>query len=131
MLNLIGSVSIAAALLGALAATLTGIIGGFTRKPTLIRAARYSTYFVFFAMSAAFIAMEVALLTHDFSVKYVARVGSLETPTYYTAISLWSSLEGSILFWGWILAAYGALVAFVNRKSDSRLIPFAGPASKP
>ncbi|MCL7972873.1 MAG: heme lyase CcmF/NrfE family subunit [marine benthic group bacterium] len=125
MLNLIGSVSIAAALLGALAATVTGIVGGYTRKPVLIRAARYSTYFVFFAMSAAFIAMEVALLTHDFSVKYVARVGSLETPTYYTAISLWSSLEGSILFWGWILAAYGALVAFVNRKSDSRLIPFA------
>ena len=76
-------------------------------------------------MSTAFITMEIALLSHDFSVSYVARVGSRETPTYYTAISLWSSLEGSILFWGWILSAYGALVAFVNRKSDSRLIPFA------
>ncbi|MEE8572807.1 MAG: cytochrome c biogenesis protein CcsA, partial [Gemmatimonadota bacterium] len=76
-------------------------------------------------MSTAFISMEIALLSHDFSVSYVAQVGSRETPTYYTAISLWSSLEGSILFWGWILSAYGALVAFVNRKSDSRLIPFA------
>jgi len=125
MLNLIGSTSIAAALLGALAVTITGIVGGFTRKPGLIRAARYGSYFVFAAMSTAFIAMEIALLSHDFSVSYVARVGSRETPTYYTAISLWSSLEGSILFWGWILSAYGALVAFVNRKSDSRLIPFA------
>ncbi len=125
MLNLIGSASIVAALLGALAVAVTGIAGGFTRKPGLIRAARYGTYFVFAAMSTAFITMEVALLTHDFSVSYVARVGSRETPPYYTAISLWSSLEGSILFWGWILSAYGALVAFVNRKSDSRLVPFA------
>jgi len=125
MLSLIGSVSIAAALLGALAVLITGIWGGFTRKPGLIRAARYGSYFVFAAMSTAFITMEVALLTHDFSVSYVARVGSRETPTYYTAISLWSSLEGSILFWGWILSAYGALVAFVNRKSGSRLVPFA------
>jgi cytochrome c-type biogenesis protein CcmF len=125
MLNFIGSTSIAAALLGALVVTITGIVGGFTRKPGLIRAARYGSYFVFAAMSTAFIAMEIALLTHDFSVSYVARVGSRETPTYYTAISLWSSLEGSILFWAWILSGYGALVAFVNRKSDSRLIPFA------
>jgi cytochrome c-type biogenesis protein CcmF len=125
MLNLIGSTSIAAALIGALAVAVTGIVGGFTRKPALVRAARYGTYFVFAAMSTAIISMEAALLSHDFSVSYVARVGSRETPTYYTAISLWSSLEGSILFWGWILAAYGALVAFVNRRSDSRLVPFA------
>ena len=125
MLNLIGSTSIAAALLGALVVTVTGIVGGFNRKPGLIRAARYGSYFVFAAMSTAFITMEIALLSHDFSVAYVARVGSRETPAYYTAISLWSSLEGSILFWGWILSAYGALVAYVNRKSDSRLIPFA------
>ncbi|MCL7979305.1 MAG: cytochrome c biogenesis protein CcsA, partial [marine benthic group bacterium] len=76
-------------------------------------------------MTVAFVTMEIALLTHDFSVDYVARVGSRETPTYYTAISLWSSLDGSILFWGWILAAYQALVAFVQRDSESVLTPFA------
>lgn len=125
MLNLIGSASIVAALLGALAVAVTGVWGGFTRRPGLVRAARYGTYFVFAAMSTAVLAMEIALLTHDFSVSYVARVGSRETPTYYTAISLWSSLEGSILFWGWILAGYAALVAFINRNSESRLVPFA------
>jgi cytochrome c-type biogenesis protein CcmF len=125
MLNLIGSAAIAAALLGAFATLIAGLWGGFTRKPALIRAARYGTYFVFAAMTTAVVVMEIALLTHDFSVSYVARVGSRATPTYYTAISLWSSLEGSILFWGWILSGYGALVAFVNRRGDSRLVPFA------
>ena len=125
MLNLIGTTSVTAALLGAAVASIAGISGGFLHRPALMRAARYATYFAFVAMTAAVAAMEVALLSHDFSVAYVARVGSRETPAYYTAISLWSSLEGSILFWAWILAGYGALVALASRHSRSRLVPFA------
>ena len=50
--------------------------------------------------------MEVALLRHDFSVSYVAQVGSRATPPVITIVSLWSSLEGSILFWGLVLGLY-------------------------
>ena len=41
--------------------------------------------------------MVTALVTHDFSVSYVAQVGSRSTPLFYTIISLWGALEGSIL----------------------------------
>ena len=51
-------------------------------------------------MIAANLLMVYALLTHDFSVSYVAQVGSRSVPTWVTVVSLWSSLEGSILFWG-------------------------------
>lgn len=51
-------------------------------------------------------AMEWALLRHDFSVKYVAQVGSRSTPLTFTIVSLWSALEGSILFWSMILGLY-------------------------
>ncbi len=125
MLSMIGSVSVIVALLAAVAVSFAGIVGGFRRSQTLTRVAIWGSYLMFAAMTVAFVTMEIALLTHDFSVDYVARVGSLETPTYYTAISLWSSLDGSILFWGWILAAYQALVAFVQRDSESVLTPFA------
>ncbi len=123
-LNLLGTTSVAAALLGAAFVAVAGVWAGLRRRPDLETYARYGVYFVFVAMSAAVVAMEVALLTHDFSVSYVAQVGSRETPTYYTAISLWSSLEGSILFWGWILAAYAALVARVNRNTYPRFMPY-------
>ena len=125
MLSMIGSVSVIVALLAAIVVSFAGIVGGFRRSQALTNVARWGSYLMFAAMTVAFIAMEIALLTHDFSVEYVARVGSRETPTYYTAISLWSSLDGSILFWGWILAAYQALVAFVQRDSESVLTPFA------
>ncbi|MGW8282433.1 MAG: heme lyase CcmF/NrfE family subunit [Gemmatimonadota bacterium] len=125
MLSFIGSTSVIVALLAAIVVSVAGIVGGFRRNQTLIDVARWGSYLMFAAMTVAFVTMEIALLSHDFSVDYVARVGSRETPSYYTAISLWSSLDGSILFWGWILAAYTALVAFVQRDSHSRLTPFA------
>ena len=124
MLSTIGYASVLAALAGAVIAATTGLIAGLRGRPALAVVARRATYFSFGAMTTAMAVMEIALLTHDFSVEYVARVGSLETPAYYTAISLWSSLDGSILFWGWILTAYGALVAWARReRSDGSLTP--------
>lgn len=117
MLSALGYGSVIAALLGAAIMSVAGYRAGLARSGSELTAtvARRASYFVFFAMTAAMAVMEIALLTHDFSVEYVSRVGSLETPTYYSAISLWSSLDGSILFWGWILAGYGALFAFTRR----------------
>ncbi len=125
MLSTIGYASIIAALLAALIMAVAGYRAGFARSglaagtsgQAAADIARRASYFCFAAMTVAIGTMELALLTHDFSVDYVARVGSRETPAYYTAISLWSSLDGSILFWGWILAGYGALVAFVRRRT--------------
>ena len=60
------------------------------------------------AISLANGLMIYALLAHDFSVGYVAQVGSRATPTWVTIASLWSSLDGSLLFWGLVLGAYVA-----------------------
>src|SRR5919199_4311231 len=69
--------------------------------------------------------MGFALVTHDFSVSYVAQVGSRATPTFYTIISLWGALEGSILFWGFVLAAYSAAVVYFNRRRAGAMVPYA------
>jgi len=125
MISQIGSAAVMAAWLGSAALAVLGLAAGFRRSPELLRGAKYAAGFVFLAMATAIAGMEWALLSHDFSVEYVAHVGSRETPAYYSAISLWSSLEGSILFWAFILAGYTALVVFVQRRSTSRLLPFA------
>ena len=69
--------------------------------------------------------MEYALLTHDFSVSYVAQVGSRSTPTWVTIASLWSSLEGSILFWGCVLGIYIALATWFTRDDHHEYMPDA------
>ena len=71
-----------------------------------------AVYTNFLMVSIATASMVVALVTHDFSVSYVAAVGSRSTPLLFTIISLWGALEGSILFWAWVLAMYAAAVVF-------------------
>ena len=47
----------------------------------------------------ATVAMERALITHDFSLTYVADNNSRTTPLLYSITGMWSALAGSILLW--------------------------------
>lgn len=76
------------------------------------------------SMLLATLAMEVALVRHDFSVSYVASVGSLATPLHIGMVSLWSSLEGSILFWGLILGVFIAAVAYLQRRGHEDYLAY-------
>jgi cytochrome c-type biogenesis protein CcmF len=80
--------------------------------------ARRFAYAYALLMTAAVGVMEYALITHDFSVGYVAHVGSRAVPLWVTIVSLWSSLEGSILFWGFVLGAYVGAATWLTRKSE-------------
>jgi cytochrome c-type biogenesis protein CcmF len=102
-----------------------GIAAGSTGSAVLRRWTFRLCYAFFALMLAATGAMEYALLARDFSVGYVAHVGSREVPTWVAIVSLWSSLEGSILFWGLILGTYIGLVAFLNRKKHPEHMPYA------
>jgi cytochrome c-type biogenesis protein CcmF len=99
-----GATAFAVAFYGMVAA----FMGVHRRDAALVRSARAAAYINFALMTIANLAMVYALLKHDFSIAYVAQVGSLSTPKFFTVISLWSSLEGSILFWCWILSGYTA-----------------------
>ncbi|MGH9082280.1 MAG: heme lyase CcmF/NrfE family subunit, partial [Acidimicrobiales bacterium] len=64
----------------------------------------------------ATVAMERALVTHDFSLVYVADNNARATPLIYSITGLWSALAGSILLWGLFLAAAGALFVWRYRR---------------
>jgi len=113
----------AGVLLGFLAAV-TGIVtlawGLARRRPSLLRSGQLYTWLLLSGAVGALLAMEHALLTHNFSLKYVADHGSRETPLLFTVTTLWSALEGSILLWVLVLAGYIAAVAvrFRSRVTD-------------
>jgi cytochrome c-type biogenesis protein CcmF len=64
----------------------------------------------------AFAVMEWAMITRDFSLEYVQKVGSRATPPLYNFAAVWSALEGSILMWVLVLAGYVAAAAWWMRK---------------
>jgi cytochrome c-type biogenesis protein CcmF len=51
-------------------------------------------------------ALEWALLTDDFSIRYVAEHHSSGTPLLFTVAAAWGALEGSIVLWGLVLAGF-------------------------
>jgi len=74
----------------------------------------------------AVVAMERALLTHDFSLSYVAANNSRSTPWLYSITGLWSALAGSILLWGVVLGGYAtAMVWRFRRRSGDPLVAWA------
>ncbi|MPZ89421.1 MAG: heme lyase CcmF/NrfE family subunit, partial [Nitriliruptorales bacterium] len=68
------------------------------------------TWGMFASAAAACTVLVWALVVHDFSVRYVAENGSRAVPLYYTVISLWGALEGSLLLWLLVLAGYAVLL---------------------
>ncbi|MCQ3807786.1 MAG: cytochrome c biogenesis protein CcsA [Acidimicrobiia bacterium] len=67
------------------------------------------------AAAGAFLVMERALITRDFTVSFVAAHGSSRTPTLFNFATLWSALEGSILLWTLVLCGYVAAVVIKFR----------------
>ena len=107
------------------AGAMIAFAAGYKQSEEGLRWARRFAFAFAALMAAATLVMEYALLTHDFSVGYVAQVGSREVPTWVTIVSLWSSLEGSILFWGLILGAYIAGATWLTRDQHAEAMPFA------
>ncbi len=64
----------------------------------------------------AVIAMERALLTHDFAIVFVAQNNSTVTPLLYSITGMWSALAGSILLWGFVLAVISTLFVLRYRR---------------
>ena len=122
MLNLsqLGTASVYFALGLALYAVVVGILGARRRDARLQTSARFAAVAVFLALTTAIATMEVALLTDDFSVQYVAEHSRIASPLWVKIVTLWAALEGSILFWAWLLTAYTAVVAVTARNNVLR-----------
>lgn len=125
MIRLLGHGATWGALLVAVYGAFAAVAGVRRARSDLLRSAQLATYAAFALMIVANLAMVYALVTHDFSVGYVAQVGNRSTPLFYTVISLWGALEGSILFWGLVLSGYSAAVVFLNRDRHGSLVPYA------
>lgn len=92
----------------------------------ILRSSPRYAYAAFGAAVLAFVMMERALITRDFSLAYVQQVGSRSTPAMYNFTALWSALEGSLLMWILILTGFMVAVAVKFRKRrDDELLAWA------
>jgi cytochrome c-type biogenesis protein CcmF len=112
-------------LLLAVVGAMVAFAAGARQSRSLWNAARRMAYGYAAAIIAANGLMIWALIAKDFSVSYVAQVGSRSLPLWVSIVSLWSSLEGSILFWGLVLGIYIASAIVLNHGRYEEYLPYA------
>jgi cytochrome c-type biogenesis protein CcmF len=86
---------------------------------------RRSVYALAGLMTVAFGIIELAFLRSDFSFNVVAGHSSTTTPTFYKIAAPWSSQEGSLLLWVWLLSLWSSLILFLTRNRVREIVPYA------
>jgi cytochrome c-type biogenesis protein CcmF len=91
----------------------------------LIQVGRRAFYGATASTVLAGILLEIALLTHDFSLAYVAEHTDRATPTALVAAGFYGGQEGSLLYWALILAVLGSASLVASAALGRRLAAYA------
>jgi len=86
---------------------------------------RRSVYALAGVLTAAFVVLEIAFLRNDFVFNTVTSTSSRTTPLLYRVAAVWSSQEGSLLLWAWLLSMWSSLALFLTRKRMRDIASYA------
>ncbi|HEX6688080.1 MAG TPA: heme lyase CcmF/NrfE family subunit [Solirubrobacterales bacterium] len=119
-----GSAALALAFLTAIFAVVAALIGrdGDRRWVDISRRAVYG---LFALLTLCVALIEVAFAGDDFSFNIVQQHSSIETPTFYKLAAMWSSQEGSLLLWAWVLSIASSLALYATRSKLREIVPYA------
>jgi cytochrome c-type biogenesis protein CcmF len=120
----LGSVLLALAFLAAVASAGLALAGrhGDRRR---VDVSRRLVYALFFLLTACVVIIESSFAGDDFSFKIVQEHSSLATPWYYKLAAMWSSQEGSLLLWAWVLSIAAGAALYATRDKLRELVPYA------
>src|SRR5918995_2004804 len=120
-----------AALVVCLGLSLYALVAGswalISRRRRLAVSAQNALVAAFASALVGSVVLVVALVRHDFSLVYVARLTSEQLPLGYTLSAFWGGQEGSLLLWLLVLTGYSALVVATSRRRRSELLPWVVP----
>jgi cytochrome c-type biogenesis protein CcmF len=120
----LGSALLALAFLTAIFAGVVAILGrnGDERR---LRISRRAVYGVCALLTGCVVIIEIAFAGNDFSFSVVAEHSSIETPSGYKLAAMWSSQEGSLLLWAWVLSIAAAAALYATRNKLREVVPWA------
>src|SRR5882724_5203519 len=105
-------------------AAVVSVAGARRRSRRLIESGVGAFFLICAIMTAATAVLINAFLTGDFSIKYVSHNSDSVQPLIYKLTSYWGGLDGSIMFWVFLLSIFGSLAVYVNRERHRELIPY-------
>ena len=105
--------------------TVAAAVAGARRRNTrLIESAVGAFYTIAAIMTVASGVIIYAFVAGDYSIRYVRRYSDSVQPLFYKITSYWGGLDGSVMFWVFLLSIFGAVAVKVNRERHRELIPY-------
>jgi cytochrome c-type biogenesis protein CcmF len=105
-------------------AVAASIAGARRRSSRLIESGIGAFYTVTALMTVASGVIIYAFVAGDYSIRYVQRYSDSVQPLFYKITSYWGGLDGSVMFWVFMLSVFGAVAVRVNRERHRELIPY-------
>jgi cytochrome c-type biogenesis protein CcmF len=120
----LGSAALALAFLTAVFAVVAALIGR-DGKRRWVDLSRRAVYALCALLTLCVVLIELAFAGDDFSLELVQQHSSIETPSFYKLGAMWSSQEGSLLLWAWVLSIAASLALYATRRKLPEIVPYA------
>jgi cytochrome c-type biogenesis protein CcmF len=119
-----GTLTLLIALVVATYAGVASLIGARRGNRRLIESARAGVYALAGVLGLSSVALVYSFVSHDFSIKYVHRYSDAASPLFYQITAYWGGLDGSILWWVFLLSVFSAIAVYTNRNRHRELLPY-------
>src|SRR3954465_15508982 len=119
-----GTLTLLIAMVVATYGAVASIVGARRRSQRLMDSGRAAAYTLAAVLGLASVAMVYAFVTGDYSIKYVQRYSDASSPLFYKITGYWSGLDGSILWWAFLLSVFSAIAIHTNRNRHKEILPY-------
>src|SRR3954471_5664514 len=120
----LGSFVLLATFVAAAYAVAASVAGARRRSRSLIDSGVGAFYLTAGLLTVASAIIVQAFVTGNYTIKYVQHYSDSVQPLAYKIASYWGGLDGSILFWVFLLSVFGTVAVAVNRERHRELIPW-------
>lgn len=120
----LGNVALLTAFIIAAYATVASFVGARAKIPELWLSAWNGVIATFALTTIASGALLYALLSRDFSIRYVAEYTNSSLSVPYTVAAFWAGQAGSLLLWASLLSLFSVLVLIQSRERTRALLPY-------
>ncbi|HEY8082844.1 MAG TPA: heme lyase CcmF/NrfE family subunit [Solirubrobacterales bacterium] len=86
---------------------------------------RRAVYALCALLTLCVVLIEIAFAGNDFSLEIVQQHSSIDTPAFYKLGAMWSSQEGSLLLWAWVLSIASSAALYATRTKLREVVPYA------
>ncbi|MBN9621917.1 MAG: heme lyase CcmF/NrfE family subunit [Actinobacteria bacterium] len=120
----LGAVALVIAFATALFAT-GAALWGTRGDRRFVESSRRAVYALAGLLTICIVVVEVAFVNTDFSLKLAADYTSTTTPLFYRLVGMYSSQEGSLLLFAWVLSLATSLALRGTRDRHREIVPWA------